>query len=313
MDAHIEAFVAHLEHVRGASPHTVKAYAEDLAQFARFAAGRGVTNPADADVALVRGFVAELSTGRNLARTSIARKTAAVRALFRFLVRRGVATKNPALALVTPRAASTLPHFLPEEQMTALLSAPDVRRPDGLRDRAILEVLYASGARAAELVALNASDLFVDAANGEGTLQIRHGKGNKERVALLGRAAVTALADYVAHGRPLQAQVGAARGRKTSHALFLNKLGTRLSDRGVRRLFDKYCESVAVAHKITPHTLRHTFATHLLDHGADLRVVQELLGHADLGTTQVYTHVTTTRMKAAYDKAHPRAANPEGT
>jgi integrase/recombinase XerC len=147
----------------------------------------------------------------------------------------------------------------------------------------------------------------VDASTGEGTLRIRHGKGNKERVALLGRAAVTALANYLAHGRLLQAQVGASRGRKTSQALFLNKLGTRLSDRGVRRLFDKYCESVAATHKITPHTLRHTFATHLLDHGADLRVVQELLGHADLGTTQVYTHVTTTRMKAAYDKAHPRA------
>ncbi len=308
MDAHVEAFIAHLEHVRGASPHTVKAYAEDLSQFARFAAGRGVTNPADADMALVRGFVAELSMGRNLARTTIARKTAAVRAWFRFLVRKGVAAKNPAVALATPRAAATLPHFLPEEQMTALLCAPDVRRSDGLRDRAILEVLYASGARAGELVALDTGDFVWDAPTGEGTLQIRRGKNNKERIALLGRAAVTALGDYLAHGRPLQAQVGAARGRRLSSALFLNKLGTRLSDRGVRRLFDKYCETVAATHKITPHTLRHTFATHLLDHGADLRVVQELLGHADLGTTQMYTHVTTARMKAAYDKAHPRAA-----
>jgi integrase/recombinase XerC len=155
MDAHVEAFISHLEHVRGASPHTIKAYAQDLAQFAGFAAGRGVTHPADVDVVLVRGFVANLSTNRNLARTTIARKVAAVRAWFRFLVRRGVAAKNPALALVTPRAASHLPHFLPEEQMAALLAAPDTRRPDGLRDRAILEALYASGARAAELVALD--------------------------------------------------------------------------------------------------------------------------------------------------------------
>jgi integrase/recombinase XerC len=194
---------------------------------------------------------------------------------------------------------------LAQDQVNLLLAAPDPGRPDGLRDRAILESLYASGARAAELVALDLPDLVIDHVAGEGTLRIRHGKGGKERVALLGRAAVAAINAYLDYGRPTLAANAAAKRRIETPALFLNKLGTRLSDRGVRRLFDKYCDSVAAAHKITPHTLRHSFATHLLDNGADLRVVQELLGHADLGTTQVYTHVTTNRMQDVYAKAHP--------
>ena len=309
MDAHIEAFIAHLAQVRGASPHTVKAYAEDLLQWADFARDRGAEAPGDADVALVRAFVADLALNRRLARTSIARKAASLRAFFRYLVRRGVVTCNPAQALTTPRKQASLPHFLPEEQVTALLAAPDASRPDGLRDRAILETLYASGARAAELVALDLTELVLDASTGEGTIRIQRGKGGKERIALLGRAAVIALRDYLAQGRPHLADK--SRSRTVADALFLNKLGGRLSDRGVRRLFDKYCEAVASAHKITPHTLRHSFATHLLDHGADLRVVQELLGHSDLSTTQIYTHVTTTRLQEAYAKAHPRAASGE--
>jgi len=302
MDSQIEAFLAHLSTVRAASPHTVKAYAEDLSQFADFARSHGVTQPQAVDAAVVRGFLAHLTTERALARTSVARKAAAVRALFRYLVRRGVVLRSPAANLPTPRKQQPLPKFLDEDAVAALLAAPDASKPDGLRDRAILETLYASGMRASELVALDVGDL-AGTPEGEGTARIRRGKGGKERIALLGRAAVAALRTYLDSGRPALAAGGSRRG----DALFLNRFGGRLSDRGVRRLFDKYCAEVAASHKVTPHTLRHSFATHLLDHGADLRVVQELLGHADLSTTQVYTHVSTARLQDAYEKAHPRA------
>ena len=303
IDPHIEVFIGHLQGMRGASPHTVKAYAEDLTQFAQFARTHGLTSAEAVTTALVRAFVADMTGEKGLAPSSVARKTAAVRAFFRFLVRRGIVARNPAQEVAAPRRHESLPRFLAEDQVTALLASPDANRPDGLRDRAILETLYASGMRASELVALNTDDLSLDS-GGEGTARIRRGKGGKERVALLGRVAVASLADYLARGRPELAQ----RAGRPPTALFLNKLGGRLSDRGVRRLFDKYCDRVAAAHKITPHTLRHSFATHLLDHGAGLRVVQELLGHSDLSTTQVYTHVTTGRMQDTYARSHPRAA-----
>lgn len=312
MDALIDAFAAHLAAVRGASRHTVKAYAEDIQQFAAFARARNVHAPDTVDTALIRLFVAELTTERNLARATVARKAAALRSFFRYLARRGIITRSPAQGILTPRKQKPLPKFLGEDAVTALLAAPDPSRPDGLRDRAILEVLYASGIRAGELVALDLGDLSLTGGDDEGSLRIRQGKGNKERIALLGSASVAALRAYLASARPLLA-AQPATARPPSAALFLNRWGDRLSDRGVRRLFDKYCLAVvaAASHKITPHTLRHSFATHLLDNGADLRVVQELLGHADLSTTQVYTHVTTTRMKDTYNKAHPRAERTE--
>lgn len=300
MHTHIESFTAHLKNVRGASPLTVKAYAEDLFQFAEWAREtQRIDDPARVEIVHIRAYLAFLTTERKLARTSVARKIASIRALFRYLLRRGVVTKSPAQSIVTPRKKSSLPKFLGEDAVSVLLAAPDPSEPAGLRDRAILEVLYASGMRASELVGLDLPDLRLES-NGEGEARIRHGKGNKERVALLGRAAVSAIDVYLSAARPQLAV-------KPTQAVFLNRWGGRLSDRGVRRLFDKYCVEVAATHKVTPHTLRHSFATHLLDNGADLRVVQELLGHADLSTTQVYTHVTTVRMKDAYDKAHPSA------
>jgi integrase/recombinase XerC len=302
VDQLIESYIDHLRTVRGASAHTVKAYAEDLSQFAEFAHVRGIDDPARVDSTLIRGFLAYLTTERGLARTSVARKMASLRAFFRFLTRRGAIAASPAENIATPRRQTPLPKFLGEEAMTDLLAAPDASKPDGLRDRAILELLYASGMRASELVALDLGDLSTDT-DGEGEARIRRGKGGKERVALVGRAAVAAIQTYREQGRPALCD-GAP---KPTNALFVNRWGGRLSDRGVRRLFDKYCGAVATVHKITPHTLRHTFATHLLDHGADLRVVQELLGHADLSTTQVYTHVTTTRLQDVYQKAHPLA------
>ncbi|MBC8101112.1 MAG: tyrosine recombinase [Cytophagales bacterium] len=300
MDNHIEAFVAHLKTVRGASVLTVKAYAEDLSQFVEFARSQETLLDAKAiDTAFLRSYLSSLSTDRALARASIARKAASLRAFFRYLVRRGVLTSSPAQNLATPRKKTPLPKFLSEDAVALLLNAPDPSRPDGLRDRAILETLYASGIRGGELAALSVGDILREGETGEATLRIRLGKGNKERLALLGRTALAALDTYLERGRPILL----AGGSRANGALFLNKLGGRLSDRGVRRVFDKYCDNVVSVHKITPHTLRHSFATHLLDNGADLRVVQELLGHSDLSTTQIYTHVTTTRLKEVYDRA----------
>lgn len=302
MDDLIDAFVAHLQAVRSASPHTTKAYSEDLGQFAEFARTQGVVNVSEVETAHLRAFLAYLTDTHGMARTSIARKAASLRAFFKYLVRREILARSPAQNLATPRRQASLPRFLTEDAVGALLTAPDASRPDGLRDRAILEVLYASGMRASELVALDQADVRFTPED-EGTARIRRGKGGKERMALLGSASVTAIRRYQEAGRPALLN----QAERPTDALFLNRWGGRLSDRGVRRLFDKYCDVVATAHKVTPHTLRHSFATHLLDNGADLRVVQELLGHADLSTTQVYTHVTTSRMKDVYDKAHPRS------
>jgi integrase/recombinase XerC len=309
MEHEIEVFLAHLRTVREASRYTLKAYGEDLAQFARFADARGVGASADVGRELVRAFLAELADAGGRAPATLARKAAALRSFFAFLQRRGVASHNPAAGVRTPRRRTSLPRFLPEPEIRALLDAPDPTRPDGLRDRALLEILYASGMRAGELVALDVADLSLEE-GGEGTARIRRGKGGKERVALLGRPAVAALHDYLSHGRPVLAARRRGAGPPPVTALLLNKSGGRLSDRGVRRIFDKYFAHVAAVYpKVTPHVLRHSFATHLLDHGADLRVVQELLGHADLSATQTYTHVTTGRLQETYRRAHPRGSS----
>lgn len=322
MDALIESFIAYLSAVRRVAPLTVKAYAEDTSQFVAWAEERGVTQVDSVDKTLLKEYMAELTEKQKLARASIARKAATMRAFFRFLQKRGIVAHSPAANLVTPKRQAGLPKFLSEEAVSALIQAPDTNLPDGLRDRAILEILYASGVRVSELAALDISDFAEsETTPGEGTLRIRRGKGGKERMALLGQAAVSALKTYLNAGRPLlgkgatqkglgSRQIGSSAGMKnspTQYPLLLNRFGTRLTDRSVRRVFDKYCDAVAGTFKITPHVLRHTFATHLLDHGADLRIVQELLGHSDLQSTQVYTHVTTTRLKETYERAHPRA------
>ncbi len=290
-DQEIQAFLGHLGAVRGASPHTLKAYSEDLGQF--FLAVPVAPDAVTPELA--RGWIASLSVERGLARASVARKAASLRAFFGFLIRRNGIKKNPADGLTLPKKRQPLPKFLSEDAMNALLSAPD-----SLRDRAILEVLYASGLRASELVGLDLLDLTREGEGGEGVIRVRHGKGGKERLALLGQGAMQAIDLYLAQERPALAT------EKSLDALFLNRFGGRLTDRSLRRLFDKYCNEVAADHKITPHSLRHSFATHLLDHGADLRVVQELLGHTDIGTTQIYTHVSTARLEEAYARAHPR-------
>ena len=294
LDALRDSFLDHLRTVRRASPHTLRAYAEDLRQFCAWSE----ENEKELSPESVRAYVASLTLERKLAKTTVARKAAALRAFFKYLQRQGVIVKSPAQELQTPKRPRTLPRALSEETVTALLAFPD-----SARDRAILETLYAGGLRASELVALDLADLTFDSENGEGEVRLRKGKGNKERIALLGRLAVVALQAYLSTERPTLA----SQGRKPTSAVFLNRFGSRLSDRAVRRLFDSACGTISATHKLTPHTLRHSFATHLLDHGADLRVVQELLGHSDLSTTQVYTQVSTKRLKEVYEKAHPLA------
>jgi len=298
-----DAFLHHLEAVKGASPHTVKAYAEDLSQFAAFAETQGVTDIRAADPALLRSFLAHLEA-LGLARASRARKTASLRSFFAYLAKQSLLPRSPAVGLRSIKTERRLPKFLRSDEMEALLAAPDAATALGLRDRALLETLYASGMRAGELVTLDIAAVNYD----EGVIRVI-GKGDKERVTLLGRQAVFALERYVRKGRPeliLKADTD-------SGALFVNRYGGRLSDRGVRKLFDRYCAVASTHLKITPHVLRHTFATHLLSNGADLRLIQELLGHASVATTQMYTHVTTERLQEVYVQAHPRAKKEPGT
>lgn len=297
METQIDAFLAALAGEHGASPHTLKAYAEDLGQWALWADAEGITDVGQADASHLRAYLGVLQE-RRLARASRARKTASLRSFFAWLARRGVVPHSPAAGLRTLKRERRLPRSLRDDQMEALLAAPDVDTPLGLRDRALLETLYASGMRAGELVALSVTDIDFD----EGLVRVI-GKGDKERIALLGRQAVLALTRYLRRGRPALADKAA----QDSGALFVNRYGGRLSDRSVRRMFDRYCHAASGALKVTPHTLRHTFATHLLAGGADLRLVQELLGHASLATTQMYTHVTTERLQKVYQQAHPRA------
>jgi tyrosine recombinase XerC len=295
LEQHIDAFLAYRRTARNSAEYTLKAYSTDLLQFAEFVGSRELTT---IDLNILRSFLASLQP-KTYARTTLARKQAALRAFFKWARRAGLITIDPTRGLFAPKQQRKLPKFLRTAEIDALMAAPD-ESPAGLRDRALLELLYASGIRAGEVVKLTCGDIDLDA----GEIRIREGKGGKDRIALLGKAAVECIQDYLAHGRPALA----ARNTETSHPqLLLNKYGRSLSDRGVRRTFDKYVSAVGARLKITPHVLRHSFATHLLENGADLRSVQELLGHANLATTQIYTHVTTERLKQVYDGAHPRA------
>lgn len=292
-----DAFLKSLETVQGASPNTIKGYAEDLRQFSDFAETSGVTDIYAVTPALLRLYLIALESS-GLSRASRARKTASLRSFFAYLTRQSILAVSPAAGLRSVKQERHLPKFLRSDEIEALLAAPDAEKSLGLRDRALLETLYATGMRAGELVTLAVSDIDFD----EGIVKVI-GKGDKERVTLLGRQALFALQRYIRKGRSeLVLQMAQDHG-----ALFVNRYGGRLSDRGVRKVFDKYCAAASSHLKITPHVLRHTFATHLLSNGADLRLIQELLGHASVATTQMYTHVTTERLQEVYAKAHPRA------
>ena len=300
----IERFLRHLEIERNFSPESLRAYRTDLRQFREFLDERGTGRITDVDHLTLRAYLAKMG-GQDYGRRSIARKLASVRSLFRFLHRRGVIEENPTKLLRTPRLGRHLPSLLDEQQVIALLAAPHEFTWSGLRDRAILEVLYATGLRVSELVSLDLKDVQF----GRGSLRTL-GKGRKERILPLLKPAIASLKNWLeVRGNPPRARDRSLPSGES--AIFVNQRGTRLSDRSVRRLIDKYVGEVAIACKVTPHTLRHSFATHLLNHGADLRDVQELLGHAHLATTQVYTHVSTARMIDVYEKAHPSALKGE--
>lgn len=298
MDELIDRFLRYQRVEKNASPHTIASYQRDILQFCGFicddVAG-AVKQPVTRRT--LRRYLGHLQAA-GYARSSIARKLSSLRSFFRFLVREGVWSQNPLDSVDTPRRERLLPDFLYQDDCLRLLNAPDSNSVLGLRDRAILELLYATGIRVSELVGLSLHD--VDYRQG---YVLVLGKGGKERIVPVGRPACQAAERYLVESRVQLVQ----RGRPNETAFFLNRDGGSLSDRSVRRIVDKYVKQVALETHVSPHTLRHTFATHMLDHGADLRSVQELLGHASVSTTQLYTHITKERLKTVYNKAHPRA------
>ncbi|MCA8947473.1 MAG: tyrosine recombinase XerC [Planctomycetes bacterium] len=298
----IERFLEHLDVERNFSEQSLRAYKTDLRQFAEFLDEREITDLTRIDNLNLRAYLAGMSEA-NYGRRSIARKLASIRSLFRFLHRRGEIKENPTKMLRTPKLARNLPSFLDENQVTVLLTTPDPNTWSGTRDKAILELLYATGLRVSELVKLKLQDLELT----KGSLRTL-GKGRKERILPLLPSAIEGLQTwYKVRGNPPRSRTGGIK--PGTENVFINQRGTALTDRSVRRLIDQYVKQAAINCKVTPHTLRHSFATHLLNHGADLRDVQELLGHAHLATTQVYTHVTTARMLDVYERAHPSAAD----
>jgi len=300
VESAIRSYLRHLHLDENCSPETLRAYASDLGDFDAFleeeiGVGKEV-GPKKVDRLAVRAFLGELHR-RGSKRSTVARKLAAVRSLFRYLKRRGRISANPAASVATPRQERRLPRQLSVDEMTHLVETPDDSAPLGSRDRALLELLYATGVRVSELTSLDLDDLDL----GEGMMRVL-GKGRKERMVPVGSKAVAAVRTYLRWRGSLEPRPGTGRD-----ALFLNFRGTRLNVRSVRRILDRYIRICAIARKASPHTLRHSFATHLLDAGADLRSIQELLGHASLSTTQKYTHVSTERLLKTYGKTHPRA------
>jgi integrase/recombinase XerC len=325
MQSAIARFLQYLAVERNASDLTIKSYREDLGHLVEyFAESHGSTpKPSTITTADLRGYVSGMHEA-GYAKTTVSRRLASLRSFFRFGQREGWAQTNPAKPLRNPRKPRSLPHFLSTEELGRLLEAPPGVDRQGLRDRAILETLYSAGLRVSELVALDDDDVDHAAC----ILHVR-GKGKRERLAPIGSFAMKALKRYLAVRETARSTAqrsstpspltgegrgeGAAKRRTASsvvrspQALFVNRFGRRLTTRSVGRMLEKYLRTTGLDRRTTPHTLRHSFATHLLDRGADIRSVQELLGHKSLVTTQIYTHVSTAGLRAAYERAHPRA------
>jgi integrase/recombinase XerC len=306
MKAALEEFLEHLKLNENASLHTVRAYESDLSQFLEFLAGRlerrrADLTPADFDHLHIREFLGELHKRGN-SRASAARKLAAIRTFGRYLRREGVLDGDPAALVGTPKREQRLPAHLGEAEMARLLEIPDPSHPLGRRDRAILELFYASGLRLSELVGLDLDDV-----NLSGRMVRVLGKGRKERLVPFNRSTEAALRAWLKDQELWELPSTRTRGRKAAQPVFLNYRGGRLSTRSVDRLVRKYVAACSTRFGISPHALRHSFATHLLERGADLRAIQELLGHARLSTTQRYTHVNAAQLLEAYKKAHPKA------
>lgn len=291
LQAALPAFLAYLERERNASGHTIRAYSQDLGQFLAFLSADPALPANPVDHLAIRSFLAHLH-GRGLSKSSSARKLAALRTYFRFLCREGILTKNPARALLSPKLEKRIPSRLEEADLSQLA---EIKEKDSrsIRVRAMIELLYGTGIRCAELTGLDLAEVDL-----KGRLVRVLGKGRKERLVPFGRAAQTAIEAYL----PVRVE-----SRVGSRALFTNHRGGRLTDRSVRRDLQRRLRDVALQQRVSPHTLRHAFATHLLQRGADLRSIQELLGHASLSTTQRYTHVNTRQLLEIYRKSHPRA------
>jgi len=286
MQRYIDKFLRYLEIEKNYSRHTLLNYRLDLEDFAKFLGGSPLER---VDYLNLRKYLAALKE-KNLKSRTVYRKISCLRSFFKFLAREGYIKTNPVLSLVSPKQEKHLPSFLTEEEIIKLIEAPQGKDDRSLRDRAILETFYSTGMRISELVGLSLEDLdFIS-----GVVKAK-GKGKKERLLPIGEKALRAIKNYL------------DKRKKTADAVFLNKSGGRLSDRGVRNIVSKYIRIMNLRQGISPHTFRHSFATHLLNRGADLRSVQELLGHVNLSTTQIYTHLTTDKLKSVYDKAHPRA------
>jgi integrase/recombinase XerC len=288
MQEHINRFIRYLEVERGVSAHTVRAYRKDLGEFSAYAAAK----PENMDLIDIRGFIAG-QINKGLSKITVSRRLSSIRSFFKYLHREGYITANPAKLVSNPKIPKMLPRYLSVDDVFSLIERPEGIGFITVRDRAILELLYSSGLRVSELSGLNVDDLTIR----ESLVKIR-GKGKKERIVPVGSKAIGAVKSYLVE-RMLR--------KSRDKALFLNRLGTRLTDRGVRRIVVKYARASAMTGHVGPHVLRHSFASHLLQGGADLRVIQELLGHASLSTTQKYTHLDITHLMDIYDKAHPLA------
>ncbi len=304
ISSQVERFLDHITVERGLSANTVAAYRRDLIRYAEYLDSRGVRDARAADDATVAGFVAQLSAsthhdGAPYRATSVVRALSSVRSFHRFLVREGVAPSDPSAGVVRPRLPQSLPRPLSVPDVERLLAAPAGEALGALRDRALLETLYGAGLRVSELVGLDVDDVDLE----EGSVRVV-GKGNRERDVPLGRYARDAIGAYLTRERPALA---AARSRS---ALFLNRRGGRLTRQGCWRILAEHVRRSGIRKRVTPHTLRHSFATHLLEGGADVRVVQELLGHASVATTQIYTLVTKEHLREVYFTSHPRARQP---
>ncbi len=286
IERYVDKFVRYLEIERNYSAHTVLNYKLDLADFAKFLGAVPIEN---VDYLLLRKYLAVLKE-KKLGNRSVGRHLSSLRSFFKFLMREGFIKSNPIASVSSPKLDKHLPLFLTEEEVVKLIEFPASASVLSLRDRAMLETFYSTGMRISELVGLNLEDVdFIS-----GVVKVL-GKGKKERIVPIGDKAISVIRSYL------------DKRKQQTSALFLNKSGRRLTTRGVRGIVDKYMHTAGLRQGVSPHTLRHSFATHMLNRGADLRCVQELLGHANLSTTQIYTHLTTDRLKNVYDKAHPRA------
>ncbi len=301
MEELLNKFGEYLKHEQDASSHTIKNYLADLRQFYGYLGkansqiangGKSALNKIDHNI--VRGYLATLFNKNNPA--SIARKLASLRSFFKYWIKTGVMASNPAKDVATPKVPKRLPKFLSVDEVTTLLSGPGNDDVLSLRDKAMMEVMYASGLRVSELVGLDVDNINL----GEGVLKVL-GKGRKERIVPIGSKAQTAVANYFARREELMDKPNSTK------AVFLNRQGDRITPRSVERMVQKYLHTSGIQKEVTPHVLRHSFATHMLNSGADLRGIQELLGHSSLSTTQKYTHVSVDKLMDVYEKAHPKA------